>query len=321
MMDTDDLLERLGPDASRGGARRAHPGDPGGRAPLRGAVLRDRRRQGQRQGAAHGRCPVEHGTRRGADAAGAARDHGRRRAIVPMRIGVNTGKVFTGDFGPPYRRCLPRLRRRDQHGGARHEQGRGRADPLDRDRARALAHDLRDDTDRAVRGEGQGGARRAPRSSARSSGARASATPETPLRRPRRASSTLCSTSSRTSRQATAGSIEIGGAAGLGKSRLVQELIDARRDCRVLHARCEEYEASTPYFAVPRARCGRCSGSTPERTRERSSGACARSSSGSTRRSCRGCRCSASCSALDLPPTRPRPGARRAVPARARSPT
>ena len=25
--------------------------------------------------------------------------------IVPMRIGVNTGKVFTGDFGPPYRRA------------------------------------------------------------------------------------------------------------------------------------------------------------------------------------------------------------------------
>ena len=25
--------------------------------------------------------------------------------LVPMRIGVNTGKVFTGDFGPPYRRA------------------------------------------------------------------------------------------------------------------------------------------------------------------------------------------------------------------------
>ena len=24
---------------------------------------------------------------------------------VPMRVGVNTGKVFTGDFGPPYRRA------------------------------------------------------------------------------------------------------------------------------------------------------------------------------------------------------------------------
>src|SRR3954469_8463851 len=25
--------------------------------------------------------------------------------VVPMRVGVNTGKVFTGDFGPPYRRA------------------------------------------------------------------------------------------------------------------------------------------------------------------------------------------------------------------------
>ena len=28
-----------------------------------------------------------------------------RPGIVPMRVGVNTGKVFTGDFGPPYRRA------------------------------------------------------------------------------------------------------------------------------------------------------------------------------------------------------------------------
>ena len=44
--------------------------------------------------------------------------------VVPMRIGVNTGKVFTGDFGPPYRRAVPRLRRRDQHRRACDEQGR-----------------------------------------------------------------------------------------------------------------------------------------------------------------------------------------------------
>ena len=25
--------------------------------------------------------------------------------VIPMRVGVNTGKVFTGDFGPPYRRA------------------------------------------------------------------------------------------------------------------------------------------------------------------------------------------------------------------------
>src|SRR5262249_38607690 len=25
--------------------------------------------------------------------------------LIPMRVGVNTGKVFPGDFGPPYRRA------------------------------------------------------------------------------------------------------------------------------------------------------------------------------------------------------------------------
>ena len=44
--------------------------------------------------------------------------------------------------------------------------------------------------------------------------------------------------------------IEISGGAGLGKSRLVRELFDRARDVVVLHSRCEEYESSTPYFAL-----------------------------------------------------------------------
>ena len=51
-------------------------------------------------------------------------------------------------------------------------------------------------------------------------------------------------------RQGNGWIVEIGGAAGAGRSRLVQELVDRSPDLRVLHARCEEYEASTPYFAL-----------------------------------------------------------------------
>jgi class 3 adenylate cyclase/tetratricopeptide (TPR) repeat protein len=43
--------------------------------------------------------------------------------------------------------------------------------------------------------------------------------------------------------------VELVGEAGVGKSRLVEELVSVAR-CRVLSARCEEYESSTPYFPV-----------------------------------------------------------------------
>ena len=47
LMDTDDLLERLGPEGLAAGARRAHLRDPGGRAAATTCLLRDRRRQGR----------------------------------------------------------------------------------------------------------------------------------------------------------------------------------------------------------------------------------------------------------------------------------
>jgi len=45
------------------------------------------------------------------------------------------------------------------------------------------------------------------------------------------------------------GIIEIAGDPGLGKSRLVEELVGRSSDFRILRSRSEEYEASTPYFA------------------------------------------------------------------------
>ena len=42
-----------------------------------------------------------------------------RPGVIPMRAGVEVGGVFTGDFGPPYRRDVRRFRRRGQHGRAR----------------------------------------------------------------------------------------------------------------------------------------------------------------------------------------------------------
>ena len=43
--------------------------------------------------------------------------------------------------------------------------------------------------------------------------------------------------------------VELIGEPGLGKSRLVEELRERAPDLRALTATCEQYEASTPYFA------------------------------------------------------------------------
>src|SRR5207247_2918843 len=44
--------------------------------------------------------------------------------------------------------------------------------------------------------------------------------------------------------------VEVSGAPGVGRSRFVHELIERCPDVVVLRARCEEYEASTPYYAL-----------------------------------------------------------------------
>ena len=172
-----------------------------------------------------------------------------RPGIIPMRAGVEVGGVFTGDFGPPYRRAVCRFRRRGQHGGARDEPRRSGADPFDRASTGSLAHDLRDDSDRAFSRQGEGGSGHGPRSSARS---RAGAASATWRRRSSAATrswprSTPPSTSSGPGRGSV---VEISGAAGIGKSRLVTELVESSPDVQVLRAVCEEYEAFTPYFAL-----------------------------------------------------------------------
>ena len=152
-------------------------------------------------------------------------DHGSSTASCPMRIGVNTGKVFTGDFGPPYRRAYRVFGDAINTAARVMSKARGRPDPVDGDRAQPVAHDLRGDADRAVRGEGQVGAgqgvhRRAghrgqgvaPRRACRWSGA----TQE--LRR-------RCWMPSSGHGPAAASIVEIGGEAGMGKSRLVQEVV------------------------------------------------------------------------------------------------
>jgi class 3 adenylate cyclase/tetratricopeptide (TPR) repeat protein len=170
-----------------------------------------------------------------------------RPGLVPMRVGVNTGKVFTGDFGPPYRRAyrvfgdaintaarvmskaeagqilstdivLDRSRTTFETTPIPPFAAKGKAEPV---RASIVGPAI------GVKGSHQGGLALAGRDEElqvlldaveRARGGRGSI-------------------------------VEVAGGPGSGKSRLLEEVIARSPDVRVVHARCQEFEASTPYFA------------------------------------------------------------------------
>ena len=169
------------------------------------------------------------------------------RGVIPMRIGVNTGKVFTGDFGPPYRRAYrvfgdaintaARVMSKAEAGQMLStaivlERSRTTFDttPIEPFRAKGKANLVHASIVGPITGVREG--RRA----------------ETPLIG-RNAELGALLEVVREVRKGNGWIVEISGEAGLGRSRLVEELIDRCGDVTVLHARCEEYESLTPYFA------------------------------------------------------------------------
>ena len=166
--------------------------------------------------------------------------------IVPMRIGVNTGKVFTGDFGPPYRRAY-RVFGDAINTAARvmskADAGQILSTEIVLNRSRTIfettpippfaAKGKSEPVKASIVGPAVGvkeSHHAARRSSAGRRSSRSSSTP-----------------SSR--RAAARGSIvEIAGGPGMGKTRLIEEVLERSTDFRAIAARCEEYEASTPYF-------------------------------------------------------------------------
>ena len=168
--------------------------------------------------------------------------------VVPMRVGVNTGRVFTGDFGPSYRRAYSvfgdavntaaRVMARAEPGQILSTEivlARSRttfaATPIEPFQVKGKAEPL----EASIVGPIVG--RKGERSA------------ETPFVG-RDAELKVLTSVVEEVREGNGWMIEIGGAAGAGRSRLVQELVERSPDLQVLHARCEEYEASTPYFAL-----------------------------------------------------------------------
>jgi class 3 adenylate cyclase/tetratricopeptide (TPR) repeat protein len=168
--------------------------------------------------------------------------------IVPIRIGVNTGKVFTGDFGPPYRRAYRVFG--DAINTAARVMSRAMAGQILStetvlDRSRTIFETTPIEPFQAkgkaelVRAWVVGPV----------AGTRDERTVETPLvGRDRELAALLAAVDEM--HAGSGGVVEVSGAAGLGRSRLVHELAERVPEATVLHARCEEYEASTPYFAL-----------------------------------------------------------------------
>lgn len=168
--------------------------------------------------------------------------------VVPMRVGVNTGKVFTGDFGPPYRRAYrvfgdaintaARVMSRAETGQILSTEivlNRSRTlfatTPIEPFAAKGKSEPVR----ASVVGE--------------AIGTRESRQGGMPLVG-REAELRAVLEVVDEARRGPGRLVEIAGEPGIGKTRLVQEVIARSQDFRAFQARCEEYEASTPYYPM-----------------------------------------------------------------------
>ncbi|MFP5343632.1 MAG: AAA family ATPase [Candidatus Limnocylindria bacterium] len=174
------------------------------------------------------------------------RDVMDRPGTVPMRIGVNTGKVFTGDFGPPYRRAY-RVFGDAINTAARVMNKAERGQILSTEIVLRRSRTLFDTTaipPFAAKGKAQP--------------VKAFIVgPATGIREGHHGGVALTGRDAELgvvldavegARQGRGAVVEITGAAGMGKTRLVEEVVIRSPDFRPIAAACQEYEASTPYF-------------------------------------------------------------------------
>jgi class 3 adenylate cyclase/tetratricopeptide (TPR) repeat protein len=167
--------------------------------------------------------------------------------VIPIRVGVNTGKVFTGDFGPPYRRAYRVFG--DAINTAARVMSRAEAGQILATEIVLERSPTTFDTAPIEPFKAKGKAELVRASIVGPiAGRRVERRAETKLvGRDRELAALLDAVEE--AREHNGWVVEISGAPGTGRSRLVRELVERCRDIRVLESRCEEYEASTPYFA------------------------------------------------------------------------
>ena len=167
--------------------------------------------------------------------------------LVPMRVGVNTGKVFTGDFGPPYRRAY-RVFGDAINTAARVMSKADAGQILSTEIVLNRSRTLFDTTPiEPFAAKGKSEPVRASIVGA-ATGIKASHQGGQPLIGREAELATLLDAIEE-ARAGHASIIEIRGEPGMGKTHLVEDVIGRSADFRLVRTRCEEYEAATPYYA------------------------------------------------------------------------
>ncbi|MCA1833453.1 MAG: tetratricopeptide repeat protein [Actinobacteria bacterium] len=173
------------------------------------------------------------------------------KPAISIRIGVNRGHVFAGDVGPYYRRTYTimgdavNLAARVM---ARAETGQILSTPSVLDRSRTL-FDTRELAAFAVKGKAHPVTAFAVGSIC---GSRQSKDAQHLPLLGRETELEVLLDALDEAKRGTGGLCEIVGDAGIGKSRLLEELLANAGDARVVHVVAEQYESSTPYFAFRR---------------------------------------------------------------------
>ena len=229
---TDALLARRGPEVTAGALDDCIRNVSAGRRRARRDVLRDRH---QPPTAARSCSPRARPRTAGHDEERmlrAARQIVERTGRLPLRIGVNRGRVFSGDFGPPFRRTY------SVKGDAINLAARvmGKAAPGQLLATRAVIDhaetSVRDDACRPVHGQGQGRPVAAVAIGAITGGRRRRERRENPLVG-RDQEMAVLREALDAARAGRGGVVELVGEPGIGKSRLVEELAAIGRDADV----------------------------------------------------------------------------------------
>ena len=190
--------------------------------------------------------------------------------VIPMRVGIHSGRAFTGDFGPPYRRTYAVLG--DAINTAARVMAQAAAgqvlateEVLDRSRTTFETTPIE-----PVHAKGKAEPIRASLVGA-ITGRREERIAGTPFVGRERELATLRRVLADVE-DGNGWAVEVGGQSGIGKTRLLQEAFALAPGIRVLHSTCEEYESSNAYFVLRepiRELLGLAREATPAETAER----------------------------------------------------